>query len=93
MHPDVATNGGSVQSVRGSWFNTASGTWGTPELLDQTGTSAISDSVLAIDGAGNGELAWDEPGKGTIEHRFSAAAGAWGSWNTLVPGTETSDST
>jgi hypothetical protein len=82
------TNGGSVQSVRGSWFNTASGMWGTQELLDQTGTSAISDAVLAIDGAGNGELAWNESGKGMIEHRFSAAADAWGAWNTLVPGTQ-----
>jgi hypothetical protein len=81
------TNGGSTTSLRGSWFNTASGTWGAPELLDQTGTSAISDAVLAIDGAGNGELAWDEPGKGVAEHRFSAAAGAWGSWNMLGQGT------
>jgi hypothetical protein len=74
-------------SVRGSWFDTASGTWGTPELLDQTGTAAISDAVLAIDGAGNAELAWDEPYKGMVERRFSAAAGAWGSWNMLGYGT------
>ncbi len=78
--------GTSPVSMRGSWFNTASGRWGSAELLDQTGTSAVFDSALAIDGAGNVELAWDESGKGTIEHRFSA--GAWGTWNKLPPGAD-----
>jgi hypothetical protein len=82
------TNGPGTHLVtmRGSWFNTASGTWGTAELLDQTGTGEVSDAALAVDGAGNAELAWDESGKGTIERRFSA--GAWGAWNKLPPGAD-----
>lgn len=86
IRDETSGPGNSPVSMRGSWFNTASGTWGAEELLDQTGTGAVSDSALAIDGAGNVELAWDESGKGTIEHRFSA--GAWGAWNRLPPGAD-----
>ena len=80
------TLGGSVTSVRGSRFSTATGTWGAQELIDQTGTGSVSDAALAIDGAGNAEVAWNEVGKGVIERRLDGVTGTWGSWNPRTPG-------
>jgi hypothetical protein len=58
---------------------------GAPELLDQTGTGSISDAVLAMDGAGNIEVASIEVGKGPVERRFTAASSTWGSCNPRSP--------
>jgi hypothetical protein len=76
------TLGGGVTSVRGSWFT---GTWSAPELLDETGTGSVSDAVLAMDGAGNAEVAWIDGVKGLVERRFTAASSSWGSWNPRSP--------
>jgi hypothetical protein len=79
------TQGEGATSLRGSWFNPTTRAWGPPELFDQTGSASISDAVLAMDAAGNVELAWNEVGKGMVEHRFNAKSGTWGGWNTRPP--------
>lgn len=77
-----------IVSLQGSRFDAASGTWGTPELLDQTGTNEIQEAVLAIDDAGNGDAVWFEPNKGVIDRRFGATTGAWGTWNVIGHGVD-----
>lgn len=79
------TQGEGATSLRGSWFNPKTGAWSPPELFDQTGSANISDAVLAMDAAGNAELAWNEVGKGMVEHRFNTKSGTWGGWNTRPP--------
>lgn len=80
-----AQAGDGVASLWGSWFNPKTGAWSPVERFDQTGKGNISDAVLAMDAAGNAELAWNEVGKGLVEHRFSAQSGKWGTWNTRPP--------
>jgi hypothetical protein len=79
------TLGGSVSSVRGSWFDPASSAWGAPILIDETGTGDVSDVTFALDAAGNAEVVWYENGKGMIERRYSAGAGLWGTFNPRTP--------
>lgn len=74
-------------SARGAWFNASAGTWGAPELIDETGIGDISDVVVGIDGSGNAEVAWYETGKGMIERRYDATGGTgWGPFNKHTPG-------
>ena len=75
----------SIINIQSSRFSKTANTWSTPLLIDQTGTSAVSDVVMAMDSSGNAEVVWWEPGSlfpKMVERRYDATGGTgWGAYN------------
>jgi len=73
----------SEQHIGANYYSVATGSWGTPTVIDVADGGASYDVDLAFDGNGNAMVVWDKP-SGVYEpvsvwyNRYDAAAGVWG---------------
>lgn len=79
-------NDGTRHNLWASRYRAATGSWGTPVPIEETGDDIDPDFFLAVDASGHATVVWRAPTGQVSSARFDAGAGAWGPQQRLGDG-------